>query len=73
MMREHEEPKRIPADDLLHDVESAAVYLRCGRRLIYRLVNERKVTFTRAGRELRFWQSDLNTYLASRSVPLDAA
>ncbi len=68
------EPTPIRREDQLHDVVSAAAYLRCGRRLIYRLVSERRVRFTRAGRELRFWQSDLDTYLASRSVPpLDAA
>ena len=52
----------------LHDVESAAEYLRCGRRLIYRLVAERKVRFTYAGRSLRFWQSDLDAYLDARVV-----
>lgn len=68
------EPSPIRREDQLHDVVSAAAYLRCGRRLIYRLVSERRVRFTRAGRELRFWQSDLDAYLASRSVPpLDAA
>ncbi len=68
------EPTPIRRDDLLHDVVSAATYLRCGRRLIYRMVSERRVAFTRAGRELRFWESDLDAYLASRSVPpLDAA
>ena len=41
----------------LHDVDSAADYLRCGRRLIYRLVAERRIRFTKAGRSLRFWQS----------------
>jgi len=68
------EPTLLRRDDPLHDVVSAAAYLRCGRRLIYRLVSERRVRFTRAGRELRFWESDLDAYLASRSVPpLDAA
>ena len=52
----------------LHDVDSAAEYLRCGRRLIYRLVAERKVRFTYAGRSLRFWQSDLDAYLDARVV-----
>jgi excisionase family DNA binding protein len=52
----------------LHDVDSAAEYLRCGRRLIYRLVAERKVRFTYAGRSLRFWQSDLDAYLNARVV-----
>jgi excisionase family DNA binding protein len=60
------------AADHLHDVDGAAAYLRCGRRLIYRLVAERKVKFTYAGRSLRFWQSDLDTYLEARAVePLD--
>ena len=60
--------------DRLHDVTSAAEYLRCGPRLIYRLVRERKVTFMRVGRELRFWQSDLDGYLVARTTsPLDAA
>ena len=60
------------AGDQLHDVDGAADYLRCGRRLIYRLVAERRVRFTYAGRSLRFWQSDLDTYLASRVVePID--
>lgn len=59
--------------DRLHDVDSAAAYLRCGRRLIYRLVAERKITFTKAGRFLRFWQSDLDAYLDARTVePIDA-
>jgi excisionase family DNA binding protein len=54
--------------DRLHDVDSAADYLRCGRRLIYRLVAERKIKFTKAGRSLRFWQSDLDAYLDARTV-----
>jgi excisionase family DNA binding protein len=52
----------------LHDVDSAADYLRCGPRLIYRLVAERRVRFTYAGRSLRFWQSDLDAYLDARVV-----
>ena len=60
------------ATDRLHDVDSAADYLRCGRRLIYRLVAERKIRHTKAGRSLRFWQSDLDAYLDARAVePLD--
>ncbi|SSC24026.1 SinI-like protein, DNA-binding domain, partial [Klenkia terrae] len=59
--------------DRLHDVDSAAVYLRCGRRLVYRLVAERRVRFTYAGRSLRFWQTDLDAYLDARTVePLTA-
>jgi excisionase family DNA binding protein len=54
--------------DRLHDVDSAADYLRCGRRLIYRLVAERRVRFTYAGRSLRFWQTDLDAYLEARAV-----
>jgi excisionase family DNA binding protein len=54
--------------DRLHDVDSAADYLRCGRRLIYRLVAERKIRHTKAGRSLRFWQSDLDAYLDARTV-----
>jgi excisionase family DNA binding protein len=56
------------ANDRLHDVDSAADYLRCGRRLIYRLVAERRVKFTYAGRSLRFWQADLDAYLEARAV-----
>lgn len=52
----------------LHDVQSAAEYLRCGPRLIYRLVAERRVKFTYAGRSLRFWQTDLDAYLTARAV-----
>ncbi len=60
------------AIDRLHDADSAAEYLRCGRRLIYRLVAERKIKFTKVGRSLRFWQSDLDAYLQARAVaPLD--
>lgn len=58
----------VDATDRLHDVDSAGDYLRCGRRLIYRLVAERKVKFTYAGRSLRFWQSDLDSYLDARAV-----
>ncbi|MGN6243833.1 MAG: excisionase family DNA-binding protein [Motilibacteraceae bacterium] len=54
--------------DRLHDVDSAADYLRCGRRLIYRLVAERRIKFTKAGRSLRFWQSDLDAYLDAGTV-----
>ena len=54
--------------DPLHDVTSAAVYLRCGPRLIYRLVNERRIHFTKAGRCLRFRQSDLDRYLETNAV-----
>ncbi len=56
------------AIDRLHDADSAAEYLRCGRRLIYRLVAERKIKFTKVGRSLRFWQSDLDGYLNARAV-----
>lgn len=65
------QPKPLPAHhtaDLLHDIDSAADYLRCGRRLIYRLVAERKIRHTKAGRSLRFWQSDLDAYLDARTV-----
>ena len=54
--------------DRLHDVDSAAEYLRCGRRLIYRLVAERRIRHTYAGRSLRFWQSDLDAYLSAGTV-----
>lgn len=61
------------ATDRLHDIDGAANYLRCGRRLVYRLVAERRVRFTYAGRSLRFWQSDLDAYLDERAVePLAA-
>jgi excisionase family DNA binding protein len=61
-------PRPTNAGDQLHDVDGAANYLRCGRRLIYRLVAERRVKFTYAGRSLRFWQSDLDAYLDARAV-----
>ena len=54
--------------DHLHDIDSAAAYLRCGRRLVYRLVAERRLTHTKAGRSLRFWQSDLDAYLDAGTV-----
>lgn len=74
MTTRHDKPTPIRSDDRLHTVASAAAYLRCGRRLIYRLVSERRVRFTRAGRELRFWQSDLDAYLDGQSMgPIDAA
>lgn len=56
------------AGDRLHDIDSAAAYLRCGRRLVYRLVAERRLTHTKAGRSLRFWQSDLDAYLDAGTV-----
>jgi excisionase family DNA binding protein len=62
-----------PASDRLHDIDTAADYLRCGRRLIYRLVAERKIRFTYASRSLRFWQSDLDAYLNARTVEPDDA
>jgi excisionase family DNA binding protein len=58
----------VDAANRLHDVDSAADYLCCGRRLIYRLVAERKIKFTKAGRSLRFWQSDLDAYLDARTI-----
>lgn len=54
--------------DRLHDVDSAADYLRCGRRLVYRLVAERRVAHTQAGRSLRSWQSDLDASLDEQAV-----
>jgi excisionase family DNA binding protein len=54
---------RTRTNDHLHDIDSAAEYLRCGRRLVYRLVADRRITHTKAGRSLRFWQSDLDAYL----------
>jgi len=68
------EPRRAtPGSDRLHDIDTAADYLRCGRRLIYRLVAERKIRFTYAGRSLRFWQADLDAYLDARTVEPDDA
>lgn len=61
------EPSVATADRLL-DVDSAADYFCCGRRLIYRLVAERRVKFTYAGRSLRFRKSDLDAYLDARCV-----
>lgn len=61
-------PRPPSGADPLHDVDTAADYLRCGRRLIYRLVAERRVRFTYAGRSLRFRQSDLDAYLDARAV-----
>lgn len=58
----------LPTGDRLHDVDSAAEYLRCGRRLIYRLVADRRIRFTYAGRCLRFWQADLDAYLDAGTV-----
>jgi len=44
------------------------------KRLMYRITREGKVASMRAGRELRFWQSDLDAYLERRrKPPLDAA
>jgi len=41
---------------------------------MYRITREGKVASMRAGRELRFWQSDLDAYLERRrKPPLDAA
>lgn len=57
-----------PSNGPLLDVDGAAAHLRCGRRLIYRLVAERRVRFTYAGRSLRFWQSDLDAYLEDGAV-----
>ena len=54
--------------DRLHDIDGAAEYLRCGRRLVYRLVAQRRITHTKAGRSLRFWQSDLDAYLDAGTV-----
>ena len=60
--------RRTNTNDRILDIDGAADHLRCGRRLIYRLVAERRVRFTYAGRSLRFWQSDLDAYLDARAV-----
>ncbi len=73
-MARDKDPRPSRGTDRLHNIDTAAAYLLSTKRLMYRITREGKVASTRAGRELRFWQSDLDNYLERRrKPPLDAA
>ncbi len=48
--------------------EEAAERLSTTKRFIRRLVEERKITFIKVGRFIRFTDADLDTYIAERKV-----
>lgn len=51
-------------------LEEAAEYLNINPRHLRRLVQERRITYTRVGKFLRFLPDDLDDYLlANRIVP----
>jgi excisionase family DNA binding protein len=45
------------------DVDGAAAHLKCGRRRVYDLVSQQRLTPHRDGRRLLFRRNDLNRYL----------
>ena len=54
------------SDIALMSVPDIATRFAVKPRFIYRLVDERKIPFTRVGRYLRFDPADVEAYLASR-------
>ena len=52
----------------LLDFEGAATYLDDSPRHLRRLVQERRIPFTRVGAKIRFSVSDLDAYIKDRTV-----
>lgn len=70
MNGEHEQQ---PASSELIGVKELAIILRISVASVYRMVERREIQFYRLPRYLRFRQSDVAAYLASRLVkPIDA-
>lgn len=51
------------------DVGAAATYLGVNERYVRLLVSERRITFYKIGRLVRFQQEDLDAFLANGRVP----
>jgi excisionase family DNA binding protein len=61
-------PDTSPGPGLL-DVAAAAAYTSTSVPFIRRLVRERRVTYVKVGRYVRFDPADLDTFLAAGRVP----
>lgn len=53
-------------DAVLLDTDAAAAYLSVPRRYMYRLTSERRITYVKLGRMLRFRKADLDAYIDAR-------
>lgn len=52
----------------LLDVVAAGAYTGCGERFMRRVVTERRITFYRVGRHIRFDVADLDDFIAAGRV-----
>jgi excisionase family DNA binding protein len=57
----------------LWDIDRVCAYLACTRHLVYRLTRERRISFVRVGKELRFRAADVAAWLEVESVPTQSA
>ncbi len=59
--------------DGLLTLPEAADYLRLAKQTIYNMVNREEIPYLKAGRQLRFRKSDLDTWLESSAATPDPA
>jgi excisionase family DNA binding protein len=56
----------------LMNVEEAAVYLRVGKKTIYRLLKQGKIPATRVGQQWRFNKASIDEWLHQKPVEIEA-
>jgi excisionase family DNA binding protein len=55
-------------NQILYNVEDLAVFLKVSRATVYRLIDQKKIRFIRAGKGIRFRSEDVQDYLDKNSV-----
>ena len=59
--------------DVLFTLGETAEYLKLARQTLYNMVSRREIPFLKAGRQLRFRKSDLDSWLQESAKPQPAA
>lgn len=62
-------PSSLRAPDRLMSVDELCEFLGVGRSYVYRLTHERRITYYRIGKELRFAQRHLEAFLEASCTP----
>ena len=68
MPMRHPEQQQLFDPDPLIDKESAARCLGVEHRFINRLVSEKRITYVKVGRKIRFRQSTIEAYIIANTI-----
>ena len=68
MAMRHPEQQQLFDPDPLIDKEGAARCLHVAQRFINRLVSEKRITYVKVGRKIRFRQSTIEEYILANTV-----